>query len=182
MDTFSVMWGTEQTNILLVPSFPCWERVREWVGWVEWQGEVCACVCVCAGGGGGGRESQKKGEDRGPTDRPTRMMMMMMMMMMIIVSWYWQKGQTMCRLISYDIMMGQHNTTMTAVMPIRHDDAIWYSVMIACKGDENTRQMMIMIMVIIMIFTIVSNHGDDDGDHSNIARLSLIDAIDGGYW
>ena len=74
--------------------------------------------------------------------------------------------------------MGQHNTTMIAVMTIRHDDAIWYSVMIDCKGDENTRRMMIMIMVII----IVSNHGDDDGDHSNIARLSLIDAIDGGDW
>ena len=28
MDTFAVMWGTEQTNILLVPSFPCWERGR----------------------------------------------------------------------------------------------------------------------------------------------------------
>ena len=28
MDTFSVMWGTEQTNILLVPSFPSWETER----------------------------------------------------------------------------------------------------------------------------------------------------------
>ena len=52
--------------------------------------------------------------------------------------------------------------------------------MIDCKGDENARQMMIMIMVIIMILIIVSNHNDDDGDHSNIARLSLIDDIDGG--
>ena len=78
----------------------------------------------------------------------------------------------MCRLISYDIMMGQHNTTMSAVMTIRHDDAILYSVMIDCKGDENTRQMMIMIMV--------SNHRDDDAYHSNISRLSLIDDIDGG--
>ena len=52
--------------------------------------------------------------------------------------------------------------------------------MINCKGDENTRQMMIMIMVIIMILIIVSNHSDDDGDHSNIARLSLIHYIDGG--
>ena len=75
--------------------------------------------------------------------------------------------------------MGQHTTIMIAVMTIRHDGAIWYSVMIDCKGDENTRQMMIMIMVIIMIL-IVSNHNDDDGDHSNIARLSLIDDIDGG--
>ena len=32
---------------------------------------------------------------------------------------------------------------------------------------------MIMIMVII-------NHSDDDGDHSNIARLSLTDDIDDG--
>ena len=87
-----------------------------------------------------------------------------------------------CRLISYDIMIGQLNTTMTVVMTIRRDDAIWYSVMIDCKGDENTRQMMIMIMVIIMILIILSNHGDDDGDHSNIARLLLIDAIDGGDW
>ena len=79
-------------------------------------------------------------------------------------------------------MMGQHNTTMIAVMTISHEDAIWYSVMIDCKGDENTRQMMIMIMVIIMILIILSNHGDDDGDHSNIARLSLINAIDGGDW
>ena len=54
--------------------------------------------------------------------------------------------------------------------------------MIDCKGDENTRQMLIKIMVIIMMLIIVSNHGDDDGDHSNIARLSLIDAIDGGDW
>ena len=55
--------------------------------------------------------------------------------------------------------------------------------MIDCKGDENTRQMIIMIMVIIMILIIVSNHGDDDdGDHSNIARLSLIDAIDVSDW
>ena len=50
--------------------------------------------------------------------------------------------------------------------------------MIDCKGDERTRQMIIMIIVIIMILIIVSNHGDDDGDHSNIAQLSLIDAID----
>ena len=35
-----------------------------------------------------------------------------------------------------------------------------------------------MIMVIIMILIIISNHSDDDGDHSNIARLPLID-IDG---
>ena len=54
--------------------------------------------------------------------------------------------------------------------------------MIDCKGDENTRQMMIMIMVIIMILIIISNHGDDDGDHSNIDRLSFIDAIGGGDW
>ena len=52
--------------------------------------------------------------------------------------------------------------------------------MIDCKGDENSRQMIIMIMVIIMILIIVCNNGDDDGDHSNIARLSLVDAIDGG--
>ena len=54
--------------------------------------------------------------------------------------------------------------------------------MIDCKGDENTRRMMIMIMVISMILIIVSNHGDDDRDHSKIGRLSLIDAIDGGDW
>ena len=41
---------------------------------------------------------------------------------------------------------------------------------------------MIMIMVIIMIHIIVGNHCDDDGDHSNIAQLSLTDAIDGGDW
>ena len=68
---------------------------------------------------------------------------------------------------------------MIADMTIRHDDAIYYSVMIDCKGDENTLQMMIMIMVIIMILIIVRNHSDDDGDHSNITRLSLIDDIDG---
>ena len=78
--------------------------------------------------------------------------------------------------------MDQPNTTMIAVMTICHDDAILYNVMIDCKGDENTRQMMTMIMVIIMILIIVSNHGDDDGDHSNIALLSLIDAIGGGDW
>ena len=66
---------------------------------------------------------------------------------------------------------------MVAVVTIRHDDAIWYSVLIDCKGDENTRQMM-MVMVIIMILIIVSNHIDDDGDLSSIARLSLIDNID----
>ena len=85
----------------------------------------------------------------------------------------------MCRLISYDIMMGRHKMAMIADMTIRHDDAIYYSVMIDCKGDENTLQMMIMIMVIIMILIIVRNHSDDDGDHSNITRLSLIDDIDG---
>ena len=37
-----------------------------------------------------------------------------------------------------------------------------------------------MIMIIIMILSIVSNHNDDDGDHSNIARLSLIDHTDDG--
>ena len=37
-----------------------------------------------------------------------------------------------------------------------------------------------MIMLITMILIIVSNHNDDDGDHSNIARLSLTDDIDGG--
>ena len=52
--------------------------------------------------------------------------------------------------------------------------------MIDCKGDENSRQMMILIMVIFMILIIVSNHSDYDGDHSNIARLSLTDDIDGG--
>ena len=52
--------------------------------------------------------------------------------------------------------------------------------MIDCKGDDNTRQMMIMIMEIIMMLIIVSNHSDYDGDHSNIARLSLTDDIDGG--
>ena len=52
--------------------------------------------------------------------------------------------------------------------------------MIDCKGDENTRQMMIMIMVIIMILIILSNDINDGGDHSNIARLSLTDDIDGG--
>ena len=52
--------------------------------------------------------------------------------------------------------------------------------MIDFKGDGNTRQIMIMIMVIIMILIIVSNHSDDEGDHSNIARLSLIDDFDGG--
>ena len=77
------------------------------------------------------------------------------MMMMIIVLWYLQKDHNMCRLISYDITMGQHNTTMIVVMTIRHDDAIWYGVMIDCKGDENTRQMMIMIMVIIVMMTAI---------------------------
>ena len=52
--------------------------------------------------------------------------------------------------------------------------------MIDCKGDENTRQMMIMIMVIIMMLIIISNHSDYDGDHGNIARLSLTGDIDGG--
>ena len=52
--------------------------------------------------------------------------------------------------------------------------------MIDCKGDENYRLMMSMIMLITMILIIVSNHNDDDGDHSNIARLSLTDDIDGG--
>ena len=40
-------------------------------------------------------------------------------------------------------------------MTIRHDDAIWSSVMIDCKEYENTRQMIIMIMVIIMILNMV---------------------------
>ena len=40
--------------------------------------------------------------------------------------------------------------------------------------------MMILIMVIVMILIIVSNHSDYDGDHSNIARLSLTDDIGGG--
>ena len=44
----------------------------------------------------------------------------------------------------------------------------------------NIRQMMIMIMVIIMILIVISSHSDGDGDHSNIARISLIDDIDGG--
>ena len=52
--------------------------------------------------------------------------------------------------------------------------------MIDCKGDENTRQMMIMIMVFIRMLIIVSNRSDYDVDHSNIARLSLTDDIDGG--
>ena len=52
--------------------------------------------------------------------------------------------------------------------------------MIDCKEYENYRQMMIMIMVIIMILIIVSNHSDYDGEHSNIARLSLTDDTDGG--
>ena len=52
--------------------------------------------------------------------------------------------------------------------------------MIDCKGDENSRQMMILIMVIFMILILVSNDSDYDGDHSNIARLSLTDDIDGG--
>ena len=52
--------------------------------------------------------------------------------------------------------------------------------MIDCKGDENTRQMMIMIMVVIRMLIIISNHSDYDGDHSNIARLSLTGDIDGG--
>ena len=39
---------------------------------------------------------------------------------------------------------------------------------------------MIMIMVTIMTLIIVSNHSDYDGEHSNIARLSLTDDIDGG--
>ena len=54
--------------------------------------------------------------------------------------------------------------------------------MIDCKGDENTRQMIMVIILIILILIIVSNRGDDDGDHSNIPRLSLTDAIDGGDW
>ena len=37
-----------------------------------------------------------------------------------------------------------------------------------------------MIMIIITILIIVSNHTDDDGDHSDIARLSLFDVTDGG--
>ena len=37
-----------------------------------------------------------------------------------------------------------------------------------------------MIIVIIMILIIEINHSDDDGDHSNIVRLSSIDDIDGG--
>ena len=40
--------------------------------------------------------------------------------------------------------------------------------------------MMLMIMVIIMILIIVSNHSHDDGDQSNIGRLSLTDDINGG--
>ena len=44
----------------------------------------------------------------------------------------------------------------------------------------NIRQMMMMIMVIIMILIVISSHSDGDGDHSNIARISLIDDIDGG--
>ena len=40
--------------------------------------------------------------------------------------------------------------------------------------------MMIMIMVIIMMLIIASDHSDYDGDHNNIARLSLTDDIDGG--
>ena len=52
--------------------------------------------------------------------------------------------------------------------------------MIDCKRDENSRQMMIMIMVTIMMLFIVSNHSDYEGDHSNFARLSLTDDIDGG--
>ena len=40
--------------------------------------------------------------------------------------------------------------------------------------------MMIMIMVTIMTLIIVSNHSNYDGEHSNIARLSLTDDIDGG--
>ena len=75
--------------------------------------------------------------------------------------------------------MGQHNTTMIAVLTIRHDDAILYSVMIDCKRDVNSRQIMIMLMVIIIVLTIVSNPCDY-GDHSNIAWLSLIDDIGGG--
>ena len=52
--------------------------------------------------------------------------------------------------------------------------------MIDCKGGENTRQMIIMIMVFIMMLIIVNNRSDYDGDHSNIARLSLTDDVDGG--
>ena len=37
-----------------------------------------------------------------------------------------------------------------------------------------------MIKVIIMLLILVNSHSDDDGDHSNIARISLIDDIDGG--
>ena len=37
-----------------------------------------------------------------------------------------------------------------------------------------------MIMVIIMILILLSSHSDDDGYHSNIAWISLIDDIDGG--
>ena len=39
---------------------------------------------------------------------------------------------------------------------------------------------MIMIMAIIMILIIINNDSNEDGDHSNIARLSLIDDTDGG--
>ena len=52
--------------------------------------------------------------------------------------------------------------------------------MIDCKWDENTRQMMVMSMVIIMMRVIVSNCSDYDGNHSNIAWLSLTDDVDGG--
>ena len=52
--------------------------------------------------------------------------------------------------------------------------------MIDCKGDENTRQMMIIIMVIIMMLIIIIDHSYYNGDHSNIARLSLTNDIDGG--
>ena len=116
----------------------------------------------------------------GQDDDDDRYENQMMMMIMIIVLWYWQKGHTICRLTSYDIMMGQRNTTMIAVMTIRHDDAIKYVWWLIVKGMIILDKMMIMIMVIIMILIIVSNHIDDDGDHSNIAQLSLTDDIDGG--
>ena len=69
MDTFSVMWGTEQTNIFLVPGFPCWERAGEWINErEEWGGEGEGEGAK--GGKNRGREPER-GRRQGQGDRPT---------------------------------------------------------------------------------------------------------------
>ena len=94
-----------------------------------------------------------------------------MMIIIIIVSRYLHKGHTMCRWLSYDIMMGQHNTTMIAVMTTQND-IVWWLIVKGMKYsanddyDHGNRH--------------YTHHNDDDGDHSSIARISLIDDIDGG--